>query len=63
MKEFMSSPLGKKLSVLLVAGVAAALARYLPDFEKYIDLAAAFMAGSAIVRSPGDVAAPKPEAV
>jgi hypothetical protein len=57
MKDFLNTPLGKKLGIVALAGVAAALARYLPDFEKYIDLAAAFMAGGAVVRSPGD--APK----
>lgn len=59
MKDFLDSPLGKKLGVLVLAGAAAALARYLPDFEKYIDLAAAFLAGGAVVRSPGDMSKPK----
>ena len=55
MKEFLNSPLGKKLSILAMAGLAATLSRYVPGWDKYVDLAAAFMAGGAIMRSPGDV--------
>ena len=57
MKEFLNSPLGKKLGILAVAGVAALLAKYVPGWERFIDMAAAFMAGGAVMRSPGDVKA------
>ncbi len=61
-KDFLASPNGKKLMVVLTAGLAAVLSSKFPMFEKYVDLAAAFTAGGALMRSPGDVRpAPAPK--
>lgn len=53
LKDFLNSPLGKKLGVLVLAGLAAALSRYVPGWERFVDLAAAFTAGGVMVKSDG----------
>lgn len=53
MKDFLNSPLGKKLGILAVAALAAALSRYVPGWEKFLDIAAAFTAGGVVVKSDG----------